>query len=87
MMPDQAKTAADITIDRDDLEMWQHHIEEAQINLSETLEQMKEALDIGNAIDPKLFQEAEEQIKELEVNANSLRKDLEQLQKQQSPTA
>ena len=43
---------------------------------------MKEALDAGNAIEPKLLQEAMEQIEELEVQANSLRKDLEKLHKQ-----
>ena len=43
-----------------------------------------EAIDAGDAIGSKLFQEAEEQMKELEVSANTLRKDLEKLQKQES---
>jgi chaperonin cofactor prefoldin len=81
-MANQPKTAADLPIDRDDLERAQDDIHMAQEELHDTLEQMKEALDTGNTIDPKLFQEAEEQIKELEVDANSLRKDLERLQKQ-----
>ena len=68
--------------DRDDLEMWQEGIQQAQIELNDTLEQMIDALDAGNTIESKLFQEAEEQIKKLEVQANSLRKDLEKLQKQ-----
>jgi len=40
---------------------------------------MKAALDARNALKPKPFQEAMEQIEELEVQANSLRKDLEKL--------
>jgi hypothetical protein len=48
---------------------------------------MIDALDAGKAIEPTLFQEAEEQIKELIAHANSLRKDLEKLKTQQSPTS
>ena len=82
-MPDQAKKAADLPVDRDDLERAQDAIHMAQEELHDNLEQMKEALDAGNAIEPKLFQEAMEHIEELEVQANSLRKDLEKLQKQE----
>jgi uncharacterized protein Smg (DUF494 family) len=82
IMSDQAQKATDLPIDRDDLEMAQEAINTAQEELHDTLEQMKEALDARNTIKPKLFQEAKEQIKELEVQANSLRKDLEKLQKQ-----
>jgi hypothetical protein len=85
LMSNKPKTEANIPIDRDVLEMWQDDIHSAQEELHDTLEQMKEALDTGNAIDPKLYQEAEGQIKELEVNANSLRIDLERLKTQQSP--
>ncbi len=86
-MSNPPKTEASIPIDRGVLEMWQEYIEHAQIDLHETLEQMIEALDQGNPIDPKLYQEAEEHIKELEVNANSLRQDLKKLKTQQSPTS
>ena len=55
MMPDQAKKAADLPVDRDDLEIAQDAIHMAQEELHDTLEQMKEALDAGNAIEPKLF--------------------------------
>jgi hypothetical protein len=81
MMPDQAQKAADLPVDRDDLERAQDDIQTAQVDLHDTLEQMIEALDAGDTIDPKLFQEAKEHIEELEVQANSLRKDLEKLQK------
>jgi len=37
---------------------------EAQILLDDILEKMMEAIDAGDAIDSKLFQEAEEQMKE-----------------------
>jgi hypothetical protein len=47
-MPDQARAAADLSVDRDDLER-------AQVDLHDTLEQMIDALDAGNAIKPKLF--------------------------------
>lgn len=57
----------------------------AQEALHDTLEQMIEALDNGTAIDPKLFQEAEEHTKELEAQADSLRNDLKKLKTQQSP--
>src|SRR6266581_7353833 len=56
-------------------------IEMAQVDLHDTLEKMIEALDDGTPIDTKLYQEAMEQIQELEVQANSLRKDLKKLQK------
>ncbi len=55
----------------------------AQVDLHDTLEKMIEALDDGTPIDTKLYQEAMEQIQELEVQANSLRKDLKKLQKQE----
>jgi chromosome segregation ATPase len=84
LMSNQPKSEADIPIDCDVLEMWQDDIREAQEELHDALEQIKEALDTGNTIDPKLYQEAEKQIKELEVNANSLRTDLERLKAQQS---
>src|SRR6266542_6417695 len=45
-----------------------------QEELHDTLEQMKEALDAGDAIDPTLLQEAMEHIEELEVQAHSLSK-------------
>jgi hypothetical protein len=82
-MSNQPKTEADIPIDRDVLEMWQDDIQHAQEELHDTLEQMIDALDQGNTLDPKLYQEAEKQIKELEVDANSLRIDLERLKQQQ----
>lgn len=81
-MADQPKTEADIPIDRDVLEMWQEDIEHTRGELHDTLEEMIEALDQGNPIDPKLYQEAEKHIKELEVNVNSLRQDLKKLQQQ-----
>ncbi len=81
-MSNRPKNAADIPIDRDDLERAQDDIQTTQGDLHETLEQMINALDAGNKIDPKLFQEAEEHMKDLEVQANNLRKDLEKLQKQ-----
>lgn len=74
--------AAQIRIDRDDLERSQDAIHTAQHDLHAILEQMKQSLDAGTQIDPELFAEAEEQMKELEVEANTLRKDLEKLQKQ-----
>lgn len=83
-MSQQPKTN-DLPVGRDDLEMAQDDIQMAQEALHDTLEQMKDALDAGNALDPKLFQEAEEHAKELEVQASSLLKDLEKLKKQQSP--
>jgi hypothetical protein len=82
IMPDQTKKAADLPVDRGDLEMWQEGIQTAQAGLYDTLEQMIDILDAGNTIDSKHFQEAMEQIEELEVQANSLRKDLEKLQQQ-----
>jgi hypothetical protein len=81
-MPDQTKKATDLPVDRDDLEMWQEGIQTAQVGLHDTLEQMIDILDAGNTIDSKHFQEAMEQIEELEVQINSLRKDLEKLRQQ-----
>jgi chromosome segregation ATPase len=82
-MSDQPKTA-DIPVGPGDLEMAQDEIQTAQQELDRLLEQMKQALDDGKAIEPRLFQEAAEQAKELEIEASSLQKDLEKLQKQQS---
>jgi hypothetical protein len=70
LMTNHPKTAADIPVTRDELEMWQEGIQEAQLELNGTLEKMIEALDNGATLDPKQFVEAEEQIKELEVQAN-----------------
>jgi chromosome segregation ATPase len=85
-MSDQSKAAAHLPlIDRDDLQRAQDEIQMAHEELDATLEQMKEALDAGDGIDSDLFQEAEEHLKELEVQANSLRNDLEKLKAQQSP--
>ncbi len=81
-MSNQPKAAANIPIDRDDLEMWKEGIQQAQIELNDTLEQMIDTLDAGNTIDIKTFQEAKEQIEKLQAQANSLGKDLEKLQKQ-----
>jgi hypothetical protein len=67
--------------------MWQHDNEETQIFLGEILGKMIDALDAGGVIEPKLYDEAEEQIKELIAHVNSLRKDLEKLKTQQSSTA
>jgi chaperonin cofactor prefoldin len=86
-MSHQPKAAADIPVSHEDLEMAQDDIQMSQEALHDTLEQMKEALAAGTAIDPKLFQEAEEHAKELEAQAGSLRNDLKRLQKQQSPTS
>jgi chaperonin cofactor prefoldin len=83
-MTNPSRNEADIPIDRDVLEMWQDDIQHTQEELHDILEQMIEALDTGNAIDPKLYEEAKKQIKELEVNANSLRIDLERLKQQKS---
>ena len=55
----------------------------AQVDLHDTLEKMIESLDDGTPIDTKLYQEAMEQIQELQVQANSLRKDLKKFQKQE----
>jgi hypothetical protein len=60
-MSNQPKTAADLPVGREDLEMWQERIEEAQITLRETLEEMIEALDQGTPIGTELYREAEEQ--------------------------
>lgn len=83
-MSDQPKIAADIPVGPGDLEMAQDEIQMAQQELDHLLEQMKQALDDGKAIEPKLFQDAMEQAKELEIEASSLQKDLEKLNAQQS---
>jgi hypothetical protein len=57
-MANPPKNAADIPVGRDELEMWQENIQEAQTELHDTLEKIKEELDAGNAIDPNLFQQA-----------------------------
>jgi hypothetical protein len=79
-MSNQSHHTTDLPIDRADLERAQDDLQTANADLHDTLEQMIDALDTGRTLDPELFQEAEEHIKELEVQANTLRKDLEKLQ-------
>lgn len=57
-MSDQ-HAAAQIPIDRDDLERSQDAIHEAQHDLHAILEQMKQSLDARTKIDPEIFGEAE----------------------------
>ncbi|HZU03394.1 MAG TPA: hypothetical protein VFA10_27250 [Ktedonobacteraceae bacterium] len=83
-MSDQPKTAADIPVGSGELEMAQDDIQMTQQELDRLLEQMKQALDDGKPIEQKLFQDAEEQAKELEIQAGCLRNDLKKLKAQQS---
>ncbi len=76
------RVAAELPVGRDDLESAQDNIQMAQQDLHDTLEAMIETLDAGNSIDPKLYQDAEEQMKQLEGEVGCLRTDLGKLKNQ-----